>query len=104
RINHEHIPGMQLSAAFTKFRVRHDAEWQAPRSQLLHRSSGMHYQGWIVAGVEKGQATTLRIEFRIKERDETIRWDAFRQVTINRADGLDDRIVVVGLRVHGGVQ
>ena len=50
----------------------------------------MHDQRGIVTSVEKGQATTLRLELSIKESDKTILRDAFGQVTINGTDRLDE--------------
>ena len=42
---------MQTRLAFAKVRVRHDAERQTARGELLHRAARMTDQGRVVTGV-----------------------------------------------------
>ena len=56
-----------------------------------------------MTGVEKRQGSVLRIEFGVEERDEPVGRDAIDQIAIDCADSFHQRVVDVGLRVHGGV-
>ena len=57
-----------------------------------------------MAGVQKRERATLRIEFGVEESDESIRRNALNQITVDCDYRLHYRVIRVGLRVYRSVQ
>src|SRR5215212_4499866 len=93
RIDHEHVSRLQLRSSFAILSIALDAERQTTRSKLFDSSRRMNNQWRIVTGVQKRQRTRFRIELSIKQRYKPVRGNVVSQVSIDRRDRGDERIV-----------